>query len=87
MKRVLIVGYDYSYTQDLNETYKNCLFIPANEVEHESAERTVELVRMVDEVLFLTDGFISVEVAAVMMDKKVVKKADYPIKSESEEEA
>ena len=79
MKKVLIVGYDYNYVTDINKKYTDCLFIPAGDIEHESAERLIALVSIADEVLFLGDRYIGFEVAAVMLKKEITTKADYPV--------
>lgn len=82
MKAVLLVGYDYSYLRELNKKYTDCLFIPSSEVDYGSAERLIELVTIVDEVLFIDDARLPFEVASVMMKKNISTKADYPVEEE-----
>jgi len=79
VKRVLIVGYDFNYVNDLNAKYKDCLFIPAGDIEHDSATRLIELVGIADEVLFVGERYIGFEIAAVMLKKEISTKADYPV--------
>lgn len=87
MKRVLTFGYDYQYKQDLEKEYTDCLFIHASEVNYDSVERIVAMVGMVDEILSIIDNVdTSIEIAAVMMKKPIVKRENYPINKKDGED-
>lgn len=88
MKKVLTVGYEYQYKKDLEKEYTDCLFIHASDIDYDSVERIVAMVGMVDEILSMSDNVkTSIEIAAVMMKKPIVKRKDYPInKKDGEEE-
>ena len=80
MKKVLTIGYDYQYKKDLEKEYTDCLFIHASDVNYDSVERIVTMVGMVDEILSMSDDVeTSIEIAAVMMKKPIVKRENYPI--------
>ena len=87
MKKVLTVGYDYQYKRDLEEEYTDCLFIHASDINYDSVERIVTMVSMVDEILSMDDNVeTSIEIAAVMMKKPIVKRKDYPINKKDGED-
>ncbi len=79
MKKVLLVGYDYVYTQAVIEKYNDILFIPQKEVNTDTPQRIIELVRTVDEVIFISSGYMEYEVAAVMLNKPVYWAEHYPV--------
>lgn len=87
MKKVLTIGYDYQYKKDLEKEYTDCLFIHASDVNYDSVERIVAMVGMVDEILYMSDDVeTSIEIAAVMMKKPIVKRKDYPINKKDGED-
>ena len=92
MKKVLLVGYDYVYTQAVIERYDNILFFQQREIKADTPQRIIELVRSVDEVLFISSGNMEYEVAAVMLNKPVCWPDKYPVNinvaaDQAEEEA
>ena len=82
MKKVLLVGYDYVYTQAVIEKYDGILFIPQKEINANTPQRIIELVRMVDEVVFISSSNMEYEVAAVMLNKPVYWAEHYPVDEE-----
>ena len=81
MKKVLLVGYHYTYEQGVAKKYKDVLFFPARHIEdNETAERIVELTSMFDSILIMGDiPLLAYEVAAVMLQKEILHEEDYPI--------
>lgn len=87
MKKVLLVGYDYTYTEKLVKRYSGILFIPQKEIyTNDEPEKILELVKMVDEVLVINEHYKVYELAAFVLNKEVFTKDDYPVNDEFEYE-
>lgn len=88
MKKVLLVGYDYCYEQDVAKEYKDVLFVVAREINAETPERRIALVGMFDAILLMDtkDYNLSYEVAAVMLNKEIITKDAYPVEEKEIEE-
>ena len=85
MKKVLLVGYDYTYTEKLVKKYSGILFIPQKEIyTNDEPEKILELVKMVDEVLVINEHYKVYELAAFVLNKKVFTKDDYLVNDEFE---
>ena len=85
MKKVLLVGYDYTYTEKLVKRYSGILFIPQKEIyTNDEPEKILELVKMTDEILVLSNNYKVYELAAFVLNKKVFTKDDYPVNDEFE---
>ena len=81
MKKVLLVGYDYCYENDVAEKYKDVLFVVARNIDAETPERRIAFVGMFDAILLMDkkDNNLSYEVAAVMLNKEIITKDAYPV--------
>ena len=88
MKKVLLVGYDYCYEHDVAEKYKDVLFVVARNIDAETPERRIALVGMFNAILVLNkkDNNLSYEVAAIMLNKDIISKDDYPVEEREIEE-
>ena len=87
MKKVLLVGYDYTYTEKLVKRYSGILFIPQKEIyTNDEPEKILELVKMTDEILVLSNNYKVYELAAFVLNKEVFTKDDYPVNDEFEYE-
>lgn len=87
MRKVLIVGYNYCYEQEVLRKYKDTLFFSARHIEDtETAERIVALTDMFDAILFIgSTDVLPFQVAAVMLKKEILTTADYPIGENKED--
>jgi hypothetical protein len=87
MKKVLLVGYNYAYENEVVKKYQDVLFIPAHEIKDVTPERLIELVKAMDAVLLMNGTDTTYEVAAILLNKDVYLPDDsYPVDIEDEEE-
>ena len=87
MKKVLLVGYNYAYENEVIKKYQDVLFIPAHEIKDVTPERLIELVKAMDAVLLMNGTDTAYEVAAIMLGKDVyLPDESYPVDIEDEEE-
>ena len=88
MKKVLLVGYNYCYENDVAKKYKDVLFIVAREVDAQTPERMIALVGMFDAILLMDekDNNLSYKVAAIMLCKEIIGKDAYPVEEKEIEE-
>lgn len=88
MKKILLVGYDYCYETDVTRKYNDVLFVVARNIDAETPERRIELVGMFDAILLMDtkDYNLSYEVAAIMLNKEIVTRDEYPVETKGEKE-
>ena len=79
MKKVIIVGFDYEYTRSIEAQYPDILFIKAGDIRHDTAERIIAIAKMADAILLLNGSYTEYMVAAVMLGKEVLHRADFPV--------
>lgn len=86
MKKILLVGYDYSYEQDVMKKYDDVLFVAARNIEDDnSPQRIIAVVEMFDAILLVGgQSRLTYEIAAIMLGKEILTDKDYPVEKESE---
>ena len=86
MKKVLLVGYNYAYENEVVKKYQDVLFIPAHEIKDVTPERLIELVKAMDAVLLMNGTDTTYEVAAILLNKDVyLPDESYPVDIVDEE--
>ena len=89
MKKILVVGFmPYKYKENLAKANPNVIWFSERDVGmSESAFALIELVEMMDGVMFMDkDGRerMSYEVACCMAKKPIYEKDDFPVKEKEE---
>lgn len=80
MKKVLLVGYNYCYENDVMKKYKDVLFVSARDIDTETPERVIALTEMFDAILLMgNNNRMSFLVAAIMLKKEILTEKDYPL--------
>lgn len=80
MKKVLLVGYNYCYENDVMKKYKDVLFVSERNINTETPGRIIALTEMFDAILLMNkDNRMSFLVAAIMLKKEILTEKDYPV--------
>ena len=87
MKKVLLVGYNYAYENEVVKKYQDVLFVPAHEIKDITPERLIELVKSMDAILLMNGTDTAYEVAAIMLHRDVyLPDESYPVDIPEDEE-
>ena len=80
MKKVLLVGYNYCYENDVMKKYKDVLFVSERNINTETPGRIIALTEMFDAILLMNkDNRMSFLVAAIMLKKEILTEKDHPV--------
>lgn len=89
IKKILVVGYvPYGYNKKLAEAYPNVIWFYNQDIDYTGAVALVELVGMVDGVMFMDSNRdnLAWEVACVMKNVRTFGKDAYPVEEKQEGE-